>query len=225
MSKPKTTRARLEDYLTTIYRLEEAFGSARITDISRELKVSPATVSKIIRKMEDGDLVRRERYRYVKLTSTGKRIAEEIVRKHRIAEVFLLKVLGFNELESHLYAHHLEHLPDIIIERMFTIVSKPALCPHGNSIPGVIGKREIEELMNLNSTRKGQICTIKKIAGEFAEVLEYIYNAGMRVFDPIVIVEHASEGVVVELKDKRRIEVPSYYARFVYVSCKSLNDA
>lgn len=224
MSKPETARARLEDYLTTIYRLEEAFGSARTTDISRELKVSPATVSKIIKKMEDVDLVKRERYRYIKLTNTGKKIAEEIVRKHRIAEVFLLKVLGFNELESHLYAHHLEHLPDVIIERMFTVVGKPALCPHGNSIPGVISKGKVEELVNLNNTRKGQVCTIKKIAGEFADVLEYIYNTGMRIFDSIIIVEHTNKEIIVELKDKRRVEIPSYFARFVYVKCRSFND-
>ncbi|MEM2024730.1 MAG: metal-dependent transcriptional regulator [Desulfurococcaceae archaeon] len=128
-------RQRYEDYLVTIYRLEEALGEAKTSDIARELKVSPATVSKVIRQLESKGFVKREKYHYVKLIGRGRKIAELVVRKHRIAEVFLSNILGFNELDSHSYAHYLEHLPDVVIEKLYAYTNYPQYCPHGNDIP------------------------------------------------------------------------------------------
>lgn len=219
MSRPKAPRTQLEDYLTTIYRLEEALGFAKITDISRELRVSPATVSKTIKRLEGKNLVEREKYRFVKLTSAGRRIAEHIVRKHRIAEVFLFSVLGFNDLESHIYAHYLEHLPDIVIERLFVVMGKPAVCPHGNDIPGAVKPSNVGELVNLNSAKTGQVCVIMRVAGEFLETLEYLHSAGLSVHTSVKIVDRNVDKVVVEVYGNHRVDVPSYIARFVHVKC------
>ena len=84
----------VEDYLVTIYRLEEAFGMARTTIIAKELNVKPGTVSKIVSKLELKGLVERTKYRGVKLTKEGRRIAEKIVWKHRIIERFLYDYVG-----------------------------------------------------------------------------------------------------------------------------------
>lgn len=217
MSSTEISRSRVEDYLTIIYRLEEALGVTRITDISRELKVSPATVSKIVGKLEKRNLVKRIKYRYVQLTNEGKKIAEQIIRKHRIAEVFLSKMLGFDEVESHLYAHYLEHLPDVVVERIFVLVGKPDRCPHGNIIPGT---EEVEEdIVSLGSVEKGQTCVIKRIAGEFIDVLEYLHNLGIRIGDAVMVVESNDRCVKLKNISGLLIEIPSYYIRFVFVKC------
>lgn len=211
------SKVRLEDYLTTIYRFEEALGIVRTTDISRELGVSPATVSKIIKKLEDKNLVKRVKYKYVQLTDEGKRIAEQIIRKHRIAEAFLYTVLGFNELDSHRYAHHLEHLPDVIIERIFDVIGRPSRCPHGNIIPG--GETIDEALVSLDNIENSKICTIKRIAGELINVLEHLYKLGVTINSTIIVIEHTDRSVIIELINGLRVEIPNYFARFVFAKC------
>jgi|YelNatPaOPRAMG01_1025707.scaffolds.fasta_scaffold15063_4 DtxR family Mn-dependent transcriptional regulator len=217
MTSYKPEYARMEDYLTTIYRLEEALEEARISDISRELRVSPATVSKIIGKLEEKSLVIRVKYKGVKLTEKGRNLAEKIIRKHRIAEVFLLKILGFNEVEAHRYAHHLEHLPDIVVEKIYEAVGKPPVCPHGNRIPGAsIAASKLTRLINAQPLKT---CVVKRIAGEFTDVLEYVYNAGIKVNEEIVVLKLTDKSVMVKLSNDSRHEIPTYIARFIYVEC------
>ncbi|MEM1645560.1 MAG: metal-dependent transcriptional regulator [Ignisphaera sp.] len=209
--------SRVQDYLTTIYRLEEALGVAKTTDISKELGVAPATVSKIIKKLGERNLVERVKYKYVKLTEEGKKMAEQIIRKHRISEVFLAHLLGFNEIEAHLYAHYLEHLPDIIIEKIYNVTGRPSKCPHGNPIPGVT--ESIEELISLNDVKDNQKCVIQRIAGEFLEILKYLYDLGIRIGTTIQRIEHTGKSVVLELEETSRVEIPIYFARYVFVKC------
>lgn len=129
-------RRALEDYLTTIYRLEEIYGIARTCDIARELRVKPGTVTKMISKLAVRGYVAWAPYRGVKLTERGRQIAERIIRRHRIAECFFSKMLGFDLVKSHVYAHMLEHLPDEVFDRLYEVLGKPGKCPHGNPIPG-----------------------------------------------------------------------------------------
>lgn len=209
--------SRVHDYLTTIYRLEEALGIAKTTEISKELGVSPATVSKIIKKLEERNLVKRVKYKYIKLTEEGRKIAEQIIRKHRISEVFLVNMLGFNEIDAHIYAHYLEHLPDIIIEKMYNATGKPSKCPHGNPIPGIT--QLANKLISLSNTKKDQKCTIHQIAGEFLEILRYLHNLGIRIGDTTRVLEHTNKEVVLEINETLRVEIPIYLARYVFVKC------
>lgn len=218
MKQSKHDGIRVEDYLTTIYRFEEAFGYARTTDISKELRISPATVSKVVKKLEEKDYVKRVKYKHIQLTENGRRIAEQIIKKHRIAETFLYRVLGFNELESHYYAHDLEHLPDIVIEKLYEISGKPLTCPHGNKIPGVESTKE--ELANLIYVRKNTLCVIKKIAGEFIDVLEFLHNIGLAMESALTIVDSTEHSLIVKLNERLIKEIPIHIARFVYVKCK-----
>lgn len=208
---------RVEDYLTTIYRLEEALGIARTTDISRELGVTPATVSKVIKKLEEKNFVKRVRYKYVTLTDDGRKLAEQIIRKHRISEVFLVKILGFNDVEAHMYAHYLEHLPDVVIERAFEVIGKPSMCPHGNPIPGV--ERYKEELETLSTADIHQKCVVQRIAGEFVNILTYLHSLGIRIGSSITITRRGQRYVFVELENGSSIELPIYIARYIYVKC------
>ncbi len=128
-------RTAVDDYLATIYRLEEVFGVARTTDISRELGVRPATVSKVLRRLASEGYVVWTRFRGFRLSEAGAAAIRPLVRKHRICEVFL-STLGFGPLEAHEYAHYMEHLPQAIVESIYRHVGAPKECPHGNPIPG-----------------------------------------------------------------------------------------
>ncbi|MCX8209210.1 MAG: metal-dependent transcriptional regulator [Sulfolobales archaeon] len=125
----------VDDYLVTIYRLEEVFGIARTGDISRELGVRPATVSKVLRRLASEGYVVWSRFRGFKLSGRGREVVKSLIRRHRICEAFLAE-LGFDVLELHEYAHYMEHLPQQIVESIYRYVGSPKMCPHGNPIPG-----------------------------------------------------------------------------------------
>ena len=211
-------KARNEDYLTTIYRLREAFGFVRISDIAYELSVRPATVSKVISRLEKRGLVSREKYHYVYLTEAGEEVAERIIRKHRISENFLSKILGFDEYESHYYAHYLEHLPDEVIERIYELLGRPDKCPHGNPLP----REKIEsetKLIKLSKAETGSRCVIKRLVGELRRVLEFAKNHSIKIGDEITIISSSGGVVIISLRNNSRIEVPLEVSELILVEC------
>lgn len=205
---------RIEDYLTTIYRLQEVYGHAKTTKISKELNVRPATVSKVINYLKRKGLVDRVKYRGITLTSKGREVAEEVVRRHRIAEAFLTGFLGFDIYEAHLYAHHFEHLPKEVIERIYEKINKPVTCPHGNYIPGVsVGAiRGIK----LTEADEGKHYVITRIAGELINPLKMLREVGVNSI--IKVIERRPSYVVIELGSGELIKLPGDAAETVYVS-------
>ena len=202
----------LEDYLTTIYRLEEVFGVAHTNDIANELGVSPATVSKILAKLEMRGLVRRLKYHGAKLTDKGKEIAEQAVRKHRILEV-LLKTIGFDDYEVHRYAHEMEHIPTNVIEKIYEFLNKPKFCPHGNPIPqsGVT----IHELTPLSNAEIGKCYRVMRIAGELSEPLKIASKLGIEIGKVLCVINRNSSSLTLT-KDNKRIILGLNIAKFIY---------
>ncbi len=127
-------RESLEDYLTTIYRLQLVHGIARTTYVAKALGVKPGTVTKVVQRLEKAGLVKVTKFKGIELTDKGLEIARKIIRKHRILEVFLSEYLGFDPLKSHELAHKMEHLPEEVIEAIYERMGKPKVCPHGNPI-------------------------------------------------------------------------------------------
>lgn len=208
----------VEDYLVTIYRLEEVFGVARTTIIAKELNVKPGTVSKIISKLELRGLVERIKYRGVKLTKEGRKIAEKIVWKHRIIEQFLYDYVGLDPIKAHDYAHLMEHLPDEIIERIYDKLGRPSTCPLGNPIPGSPLPQELRVAKPLTEADPASCMKVVRIASVLKDGLKVLLDLGLTIGTVLNIVYVSSSHVVVDIIDKGRIvEIPSKYARMVYV--------
>jgi len=221
----QAAKSRLEDYLATIYRLEEAFGVAKVTDIASELGVSPATVSKVVKRLEERGFVAREKYYYVALTEAGRRVAEAIIRKHRIAEAFLASTLGFNDYESHHYAHLFEHLPGAIIERLYVFLGSPETCPHGNPLPGGPRAKAANELLKLVNVAEGNECTVKRLVGELRELLEFTAKAELRVGSTIVVESRDTSAIKIRLVGGKQVAVPLKVASLIVVECTPRAEA
>jgi len=207
--------AELEDYLTTVYRLEEVYGVARTTQVAAELSVSPATVAKMLSLLERRGLVERKKYRGVKLTEAGRREASRLLRKHRIAEAFLVSFLGFNHVEAHAYAHALEHVPDEVLERIHKKVGGPSTCPHGNEIPGEAGPSK--NAKPLRDVELGAACKVSRIAGELLKQLEKAYELGLAPGVELKVVGRSKRGDVVVEVEGRLASVPRSVAEVVFV--------
>jgi DtxR family Mn-dependent transcriptional regulator len=136
MAQPGGLTAAVEDYTKAIYRLEERDGSASTTDLAALLDVKPGSVSGMLRKLSSLGLVEHERYRGVRLTDKGRRVALEVIRHHRLLELFLVKNLGMTEDEVHAEAEVLEHaLSEELEELIARKLGDPTVDPHGGPIP------------------------------------------------------------------------------------------
>lgn len=126
----------VEDYLKAIHDLEATAGHGGTNEIAARLDVAPPSVCGMVKRLADQGLVRHERYHGVTLTPAGRRAALGTIRRHRILETYLVRVLGFPADRVHAEAERLEHAAsDAVVERMAAALGDPATDPHGAPIP------------------------------------------------------------------------------------------
>jgi len=193
--------AAVEDYLETIYKIQEKSGVARTSDIVEALKVAPGTVTNTVERLEKEGYITHEPYRGVKLTERGLKIALQVVRKHRLSERLLTDILHVEWDKAHDAACKLEHgITDEIIKPLEKALRHPKTCPHGNPIPtkcgGVIEDKSYP-LSTLNEQEQG---TIVKITEEKSDMLHYLNTLGLVPGASIQVVEKAPFDGPVTLK-------------------------
>ena len=135
MTKPPLSEA-IQDYLKAIYKLQEADGRATITALAREQSVSPASASAMVKKLDALGLLEHEPYRGALLTPAGERVAIEVIRHHRLLELYLTQTLGLHVDDVHDEADRLEHVISEELEaRIDSALGYPLRDPHGEPIP------------------------------------------------------------------------------------------
>ena len=181
-----------EEYLEVIYRLEKKVGFARTVELARRLKVVPGSVTNTIENLERRGLVIHEPYKGIKLTETGRKLALNVLRRHRLAERLLTDVLHLDWSEAHDAACKLEHaFSNKVIKPLEKTLGHPKTCPHGNPIPtkcGGIFEEKSEPLSNLNPQEGG---IVVKIMDEDSNLLRYLATLGLTPGTSVKIVEKA----------------------------------
>jgi DtxR family Mn-dependent transcriptional regulator len=126
----------IQDYLKEIYHLGEGGGRVTVTALSRALGISPGSTSEMLKKLAALDLLEHVPYRGVRLTAAGERIAVEVIRHHRLLELYLAETLGLHVDDVHAEADRLEHaLSEELEERIDRALGYPTRDPHGEAIP------------------------------------------------------------------------------------------
>lgn len=139
-----------QDYIKTIWKLEENFQTPKMKLIAQEIGVKPPTVSAMIRQLEGMDLVTYNKQTGACLTSSGKREAEKIIRNHRLIETFLQEVFKLEEPLLHNEAEKLEHsISDHLIGKIDEYLGHPSTDPHGSKIPVPVQKRRTCKLSEI----------------------------------------------------------------------------
>ncbi|MGB9741111.1 MAG: metal-dependent transcriptional regulator [Candidatus Bathyarchaeia archaeon] len=183
----------IEEYLECIYRLEEKYGVARTKDIVDMMGVVPGTVTNTVRLLEKNGLIMHQPYRGVKLTNKGRRIAIQVVRRHRLSERLLVDILHMEWEKVHELACKLEHsLTEEMIKPLEKALKHPRTCPHGNPIPtkcgGIVEEKSVP-LINLDVGAQG---VVMKIVEERRDILQYLSRLGVFPEVPIKILEKNS---------------------------------
>ena len=190
-----------EEYLETIYRLEKKTGSAKTMELARQLKVVPGSITNTIESLEKRGLVMHKPYRGVKLTERGKKLALNILRRHRLAERLLTDILHLEWSEAHDAACKLEHaITPNMIKPLEKTLGHPKTCPHGSPIPtacGGIFEEESVPLVNLNPKESG---IVAKILEEKVEVLQYLTKLGLTLGERIEVEKKPFSGGPLSIK-------------------------
>jgi DtxR family Mn-dependent transcriptional regulator len=182
--------AAVQDYAKAIYALEAQEGSASTTALAERLAVRPGSVSGMLRKLSALELVEHERYRGVRLTARGRAVALEVVRHHRLLELFLVESLGMGWDEVHAEAERLEHaLSEELEEVIAARLGNPTLDPHGEAIP--TRELEVEEAGDacLYDLAPGTGATFVEVSDPDSEMLAFLDSQGIALGARVEVVE------------------------------------
>jgi len=170
MSSSKITQA-IEDYLRTIYALEEEVQPVIAARVAEEVGVTPSTMLSTLRRLEGEGYLKVVRRKEIHLTAEGKQVAERILRRHFLLERFLTDLLGLDWVKAHQEAHRLEHaLSQEVEDRLAKLLGYPTTCPHGNLIPSKDSPR----------SPKSKGTPLDSIAAGKEVELDYITEGGER---------------------------------------------
>jgi DtxR family Mn-dependent transcriptional regulator len=166
-----------ENYLKCIYKLSQTIDDEINTNaIAAELATSPASVTDMLKRLSEKKFISYVRYRGVRLTHTGEKYANNLIRKHRLWEVFLVEKLNFKWDEVHDIAEQLEHVnSDEMTERLDQFLGSPKFDPHGDPIPDKSGKytsRKQILLSDLGKGKKGVILAVREHSTVFLQYLD-----------------------------------------------------
>ena len=188
---PPLTRS-VEDYLKSIYHLSSQGGFATTSDIAAMLEVAPPSVSGMIKRLSETGLIEHVPYRGVQLTHQGRHAALQMIRRHRILELYLTQQLGYDWGDVHVEAERLEHaVSEKLIDRMAGALGDPRYDPHGAPIPTAAGEIEEAELVTLADAAIGATLLLRQVGGgdENPERLRYLAEQGLTPGTRLTVVE------------------------------------
>jgi DtxR family Mn-dependent transcriptional regulator len=169
-----------EEYLEAIYRLQEKVGRARTKDLVKLLKVVPGSVTNTFERLERKGYIVHEPYKGVRLTEEGRKIALQVIRRHRLCERLLTDIFHVEWERVHDIACRLEHaFPRDIVKKIEKALGHPQTCPHGNPIPTDCGGVFEEESRPLTDLKPGESAVIVRLTEEEYSILEYFAKAGI----------------------------------------------
>ena len=165
----------VEDYLKAVWALQQAETPVATSRIADRLGLSAAAVTAMVKRLAEQNLLRHEPYYGVRLTAAGELAALRIVRRHRVLELFLVEVLGYEWDRVHDEAERLEHASsDELIERLARLLGEPERDPHGAAIPSAEGEMDNARYPALSDMQPGESNRVLEVEVEEPEQLRYL---------------------------------------------------
>lgn len=186
-----------ENYLKAIYKIAEKNDNEGVStnEIASELLTKPASVTDMLKKLSEKKLIDYKKYQGVSLTTKGEKVAVDIIRKHRLWELFLVDKLGFKWDEVHEIAEQLEHIQsDELIDRLDNYLDHPKYDPHGDPIPNKSGVFSTKKMVELYEMSVGFTGNISGVSDHSAVFLKHLEKIGIRL------------GVEIKVEDKNQFD-------------------
>ena len=194
----------VEDYLKAILQEEQHQSDEQLVtmgQIAASLGVAPGTVTAMVKTLEKGRLVDYEPYSGVRLTDSGRQMALDVLRRHRLIELFLVETLGLDWSEVHDEAEQLEHaMSDKLIDRIDTLLGYPSVDPHGDPIPDGQGRLEKIDAISLENCPTGQSLRIARVSDQDEAFLRFADRHGLKPGRRVILEDRDPSAAAVTVK-------------------------
>ena len=198
-----------EDYLKAILTHDGDHSFVSNKTLSQYLNIKPPSVSEMVNRLEKSGYVETKPYKGVKLSETGLTYTLDIIKRHRLLELFLIKILQYNWEEVHQEAEVLEHrVSHLFVARLDKLLDYPITCPHGGVIPRENQYKELYTT-NLLSFETGDIVTIKRVRDR-TDLLIYLSSKAILIGEQIEIINRDDTNKVIIVKKDDQVTVLSY---------------
>lgn len=212
-----------ENYLKALFHLTPENAEkkeAGTNELAAYLNVKPASVNDMLKKLKEKKLISYERYGKISLTTSGKKQAIEVIRKHRLWETFLYEKLEFTWDEVHEVAEQLEHINSPkLTEKLEKFLNYPEFDPHGDSIPNAKGEIKFQVRKTLAQVAIGKICRLTAVKDTSASFLQYVVKTGLGLSSKIKVLSRQEfDGTIeIEVSGKKSI-VSQKFAENIFVA-------
>ena len=180
-----------ENYIKAIFHLQKEEGIVTTNELARELNTRPASVTDMMKKLRTKKLLHYEAYQGFRLSNEGKKVALNIIRRHRVWEYFLAEKLKFTWDEVHEVAEDLEHVSNKkLIDKLDEFLGFPRVDPHGDPIPDQEGKIETSRQVCLRDLPLNKLATVSHVSDQSSGILELLKH------------KHIGIGTKLEVKKK-----------------------
>ncbi len=202
----------VEDYIKQIYleQIENKAGPVSMGRVANSLGVVPGTATTMMKSLADSELVDYEPRVGVRLTEAGEELALQMLRRHRLIELFLVETLGLDWSEIHEEAERLEHaISDRVLEQLDAFLGYPKVDPHGDPIPTDSGVLSQEQLKNLCECALNQQLRISRITDQSSLFLQFINRTGLKPGVELTIEERdpAADAITIQFSDGKSLTV------------------
>jgi len=199
----------VENYLKTIYLAQADLAApddlVPMGRLAAALGVVPGTATTMVKTLAESGLVRYEPYMGVRLTPAGEKLASLVSRRHRLIELFLVKVLGMSWTEVHDEAERLEHaVSERLIDRIDEMLGRPEVDPHGDPIPTPEGTVPVQRHLDLLTAPLGTSFTVTRVLDQDAAFLRFLEAHGLTPGSALVIEARDAAAQTVRVRGARR---------------------
>ena len=182
----------VQDYLKVIYKLQERAGAVSTSALAEAMEVTAASVTGMMKRLASLKLVRHSPYQGVVLSKAGQKMALEIIRHHRLLELYLAEALGYSWDKVHQEAERLEHvISEEFEEKIFEALGRPTRDPHGDPIPAKDGTVVAGDHERLSDLEPGATGVIRQVCDSDAEMLRYLGTRGLVPDTPLEVLDKA----------------------------------
>ena len=211
-----------ENYIKAIYKLSEAGdGSVSTNAIAEVMQTKAASVTDMLRRLNEKDIINYVKYRGVTLTDLGRKTALQLVRKHRLWEVFLVDKLKFNWDEVHEVAEELEHITsELMIRRLDEFLGYPKYDPHGDPIPTEDGHMAFKQQVLLSELNPGDAGLVMGVKDSQPLFLQYLDKVGIYLGAKIKVTDKVpyDNSLEINLDNKKQLSVSSEVSKNIFIS-------
>jgi DtxR family Mn-dependent transcriptional regulator len=219
----------VENYLKAVFQAQTALadtaGLVPMGQLASALGVVPGTATTMVKALSESGLVRYEPYVGVRLTPAGEKLAAMVLRRHRLIELFLVKVMGMSWAEVHDEAEHLEHaVSDRLIDRIDEMLGRPAVDPHGDPIPGPEGTVTSPDYQTLLTCPLHAPMTVSRVSDQDREFLRFAERHDLKPGQVVRVEERdpAADSVRLRARDDREVTIGARAASKVLVQAGRL---